>query len=283
MPKDYVITEELTSYIESYLNTLSEKSRSDETLRRYKVYFSVLQSWLGVRPFTQSTYKEYIAYLQEDYSVSTVLSVCSQLNNLIKYLWKNGVLDSNFSISLETLPQVEKTIEEPLGVTAAEMIYMAASEYHRELGTSVSLRAFAICELLYCFGIRVDELIALCVNSVKEDVIEVGKSGAIRKLKRDRELPAVDLLSSPERDADDYLLSVKAYTPVSPATIKASVRRVTSFINYSEDFNPSMFRQAKAMELVRKGWKYYEIAAYLGCSDTRAKVFIERYGGHSYD
>lgn len=282
MPQDYVLSTELSVFTERYLDTLILKSRSKETLRRYRIYFSAFQEWLGAKPFTQSTYEEYIAYMQGVYSVSTVLTICSQLNNLVKYLWSNGILKSDFSRSLDTLPQVNKSPKNTRVMVSAGNIYMFASEYYKSKPGSVSLRSFAVCELLYTFGMRVDELIDLQVSSLSDTALVVGKPGNMRILKREKELVAVNILASQGRAPEDYLLSVKPFTSLSPSTVKSAVNRAAIFGGYSYKFTPVMFRQAKTIELVTRGWKYYEIAAYLGCSDLTAKTAIEEYGGQVY-
>lgn len=282
MPQDYVLSDELSVFVERYLDSITLESRRNETIRRYRVYFSAFQNWLGARSFTQSTYEEYIAYLQGIYSVSTVLTICSELNNLVKYLWAYGILESDFSRSLDTSPQVNKSQKNSRVTVSAGNIYMFASEYYKAKPGSVSLRSFAVCELLYNFGMRVDELIDLQASSISGAALVVGKPGNMRILKREKELVAVNILASQRRALEDYLLSVKPFTPLSSTTVKSAVNRAAIFGGYSYKFIPAMFRQAKTIELVTRGWKYYEIAAYLGCSDSTAKTAIEECGGQVY-
>lgn len=156
-------------HLQRFLHHLKvERGYSPNTLVAYERDLLQFQSFLqkiggpDVKALTPEELDDFVAALQaQGYKSSTVARKVAALRAFLKFLYAEGVLDSDL---LEWLhqPKTEKRLPRALSQQQADDLLTAASVEDTPLG----LRDRALLELLYATGMRASEVIAVTVDNL---------------------------------------------------------------------------------------------------------------------
>lgn len=174
----------MTNEIVEFINYLKEvRGYSSHTLKSYSEDIHQFSRFAGERNIEEwgkvdiPLLRDYIAYLQErKYTRASILRKLSALRSLYKYLVKQGKLESNIMLILNS-PRYRRGLPHFLKLKDIETIVASAEE------DALGLRNKAIIEMLYSTGMRVSELASLRLEDIREDSDELrvrGKRGKER-------------------------------------------------------------------------------------------------------
>lgn len=164
-----VITDEKINDYESYL-FCEEKSKA--TIEKYKRDLKKLKEYAKGQEITKELLIKYKEYLQKgNYKVSSINSYIVAVNRFVEYMGWYGLNIKTLRIQNEVFYPEEKEL--------------SREEYKRLVGTANREKKYRLAMILQTIcatGIRVSELSALTVMSVKKGFMEVNNKGKIRKV-----------------------------------------------------------------------------------------------------
>jgi site-specific recombinase XerD len=159
---------------ESYLEKLTLKRYSYQTIKSYKNFFKEFINYYHSRPINEITEKEILAYLRylvQERGVST--SYQNQAINAIKFYYEK-VLDGNRKFYYVERPEKEQTLP----------VVLSEQEVQAILNSIGNLKHKCLLLVLYSAGLRIGELLKLEIKDVDFDRKQIHLKGA--KGKKDR-------------------------------------------------------------------------------------------------
>lgn len=212
----------LDRYVHKFINYLEiEKNASDHTVTNYKIDLREFFESIKDKPIEEITHLDVRLFLarmkEKNFARRSVARKMACLRSFFKFLYRDGYIKSNPSVSLLT-PKIEKKL--PLFLNIEDVTRLLESP---DPSLDIGLRDRAIMETLYSTGVRVGELVGLN----KDDIDFI--SGVLKvygKGKKERLVPI----------GDKALRAIRAYfekigvTDINekkPAFINKSKRRVS--------------------------------------------------------
>ncbi|MGE3799284.1 MAG: tyrosine recombinase [Thermomicrobiales bacterium] len=192
MIDDQVLQQE----IERFLTSLGrERQFSENTIAAYRNDLSQFRDYVKSPPsedqlspvqqwteLTSDHLNRYLNYLRmRDYAASTVARKTAALKTFSQYLEQSGQLRSDPSIALSP-PRVDRYVPRAISVEEVERL-MAEPRDAASEGSPESYRDLAMLETLYSSGMRVSELVALDLEDIDLERMQVrcpGKGGRSR-------------------------------------------------------------------------------------------------------
>jgi len=186
----------LQQEIERFLSSLGrERQFSDNTIAAYRNDLTQFREYLQLPPeedqltpiqewaaLTPDYLNRYLLYLKtRDYAASTVARKTAALKTFSQYLEQSGQLRADPSAELAP-PRVDRYMPRAITTEEVERLMDQPRTASAE-GSPESLRDLAMLDTLYSSGMRVSELVALDVDDVDLDRMEVrcpGKGGRTR-------------------------------------------------------------------------------------------------------
>lgn len=261
----------LDRFIHKFINYLEiEKNASSHTITNYKIDLRGFSESIKDKPVENVTHLDirlFLAKLKEkNFSKRSVARKMACLRSFFKFLYREGLVKSNPSVSLST-PKIEKKL--PLFLDTDDVVKLLESP---DSSDDMGLRDKAILEALYSTGIRVSELVGLD----KEDIDFI--SGALKvrgKGKKERLVPI----------GDKALRAIKAYfekigvsdiNEKKPVFLNKSRRRVSDravrrivgkYIHktsLNENISPHSLRHSFATHMLDRGADLRSVQELLG-------------------
>lgn len=270
---------ETDGLIERFLHSLEfERSASDYTIRHYASDLAQFSDYLqqhNVPEFAAVSYvtvRSFLAALvAKDLAKRSVARKLSTLRTFYRYLMKEGLVDTNPTLSVRS-PKLDKPLPKFLYIDQAVRLLEQP-----DAATPLGQRDRAMFELLYASGARVGELVALDAQSVRTEmgmVLLHGKGG------KERWVPigehAVEALLVYLENGRGTLLA-RSGEPKEPALFlnrdgtrlsDRSVRRtLTKYISRMAEINrisPHTLRHSFATHLLEAGADLRSVQELLG-------------------
>ena len=159
--------------IEDYKKHLYMEEKSKATIEKYASDLTKLMNYAGSRNIDKELmikYKEYLIY-DRNYKVSSANSYIVAANRFFEYMKWYDVKIKTYKVQQETFCPENK--------------YLSKSEYRRLIKTALNnkkVRLAMIIQTIGATGIRISELSAVTVESVKKGVLIINNKGKIRKV-----------------------------------------------------------------------------------------------------
>jgi site-specific recombinase XerD len=206
---------DLSNYIDGFMEYLTARNVSVETIRAYKSDLTQLIDFFKGKKITLDPtsldtlqLREYIVHLKEQNKLKTsVARKVASLKAFCRFLNKKGVMDKNPALILRS-PKLDKRLPSFLTETETSGVLD-----NIDISTLAGKRDKAIIELLYSTGCRVSELSGLYIR-------DIDTGGAIVRLRgKGKKERLVPLGNFAIKAIEDYLASrVKENQAISPNT-----------------------------------------------------------------
>ena len=171
-----IITDEL---IENYIVYLRKEEKSSATMEKYARDLQKLQSYMAGRNITKELMIAYKKYLleEQEYKITSINSFLVAANQFLEYQkWHDAKV---------------KTYKTQKEAFCSDNQYLTREEYVRLVNTArkqKKIRLSFILQVLCATGMRISELSALKVKSVKNGIIVIHNKGKVRKILLPEEL-----------------------------------------------------------------------------------------------
>ena len=170
--------------ISEFINYVQkQKMYSSNTAKNYELDIVEFKNYLegkGVN-YTNVDYdfiKDYLMYLHnKKYKRNTIARRLSSLRSFYRYLFNNNVVKTN-PFKYVQLPKKEKRLPKYVGVEDLEVLFNIP-----DITTPLGQRDRLILEILYATGIRVGELVNICLEDIdfsKKEIRILGKGNKER-------------------------------------------------------------------------------------------------------
>lgn len=210
----------------------------------------------------------FITYLREQkYAISTLCRTLVSLKVLLRFLKKEGVLQSDVSAHLE-MPKMWQLIPEVLTIEEVDAL-LAAPKSDDWMGA----RDKAILELLYATGMRVSELCQLRLSDLDDTFVKVRGKGRKERIipVGDQALQAVDFYLTQFRNGieeeDPFLFTSQSGKPVDRVLVWRQVRCYARKAGISKRVSPHILRHSFGTHLLERGADLRLIQDMLGHED----------------
>ena len=246
--------------MEAFLSAKAVEGRSPKTIERYRYALQKLDSHLGV-PIDKITVfhlRQYLSDMKErGWSDRTMEGIRSVFCSFFGWCHRENLLKSNPTGNLGAI-KYRKKIRLPFSSVDIELLKTGCND----------LRDLVVVNLLYCSGIRVNELCLLNRDSVDFDLKEVsvlGKGNKERTVFLD-EVTTMLLKKylTQRKDNYDALIVGKGVDRIQPHGIRAMLKRIEGRVEELSNVHPHRFRRTLATGLLNKGMPIQEVASILG-------------------
>lgn len=246
--------------MEAFLSAKAVEGRSPKTIERYRYALERLDKHLGV-PIDKITVfhlRQYLSDMKErGWSDRTMEGIRSVFCSFFGWCHRENLLKQNPTGNLGAI-KYRKKIRLPFSSVDIELLKTGCKD----------LRDLVVVNLLYCSGIRVNELCLLNIDSVDFEAKEISVLG---KGNKERTVFMDDVTSMllkkylNERD-DPYeaLIVGKGIDRVTPPGVRAMLKRVENRVEELSNVHPHRFRRTLATGLLNKGMPIQEVACILG-------------------
>lgn len=189
------------------------RSASPHTVRNYRIDLAALSAFvaeefpdrseLPLELFDRRTLRRYLVYLKtKGMSKRTVVRRLSALRSFFRFCVQHKLIEQDPTVDLER-PKVEKQIPHPLTYAEVQQFFNQP-----DLSSYLGLRDRAIMELFYSSGLRISELVGLCLADLDFPQLLMHVRG---KGKKERLVPMTQSASQwliryvehPERQVED--------------------------------------------------------------------------------
>ncbi|MBI4713852.1 tyrosine-type recombinase/integrase [Candidatus Uhrbacteria bacterium] len=273
----------LNSLITDFLEYLEvERGRSQKTIRNYDFYLRRFSKWAGnpvAKKITRETVHGYRLWLnrlregrdEETLKKSTQNYHLIALRSFLKYLARQDI-SSLQPEQIELSKQSKRTVE-----------FLEAEELNRLLSVAkkkavgiISIRDFAILELLFSTGMRVSELTNLKIEQVnlKRDEFTVRGKGDKPRIVflSDSAKEAVKLYLSKRHDTSLFMfvshdrakVGRKNTGPITSRSIQRIVERDATEAGITKKITPHTLRHTFATDLLLSGADIRSVQSMLG-------------------
>lgn len=266
------------NYLELFLEYLKNVKRaSHNTIQSYerdlKYFFEYLleANKDNTTHLTSEHIKDYLEHLErQNKSASTISRALASIRAFCQYLVKKGDLQSNPAITI-ALPKIEKKV--PKILSEQEIIILLNQPSTTDLK---GIRDKAMLELLYATGIRVSELITLCLEDInlnqgyiicrddhKERTIPIGKPAVVALKKYISEVRHAMI-----RDVREKHMFVNCSgAPLTRQGFWKILKTYARDAHIDEGITPHMLRHSFAAHLIQHGANLKSVQQMLGHSD----------------
>lgn len=266
---------EITLFID-YLHNVKKVSLNTELsykrdLNKVSIYMAE-QGIVDASKITETMLNSYILYMENNnFSAATVSRNIACLKSFYHFLFSKGIVTADVSEKLKA-PKVEKKLPEIM--TTEEVIRLLEQPGG---DTPKEIRDKAMLELLYATGIRVTELISLCVSDLnmqmgyivchdgsKERVIPFNREAKV-SLKRYLDNARNSML---EDKNSDILFVNCSGLPMSRQGFWKLIKYYAKKADIVADITPHTLRHSFAAHLVENGADLRSVQEMLGHSDV---------------
>lgn len=273
----------------NYLHNVKKMSNNTEmSYRRDLAKFDAFLSSKGVdnvKGITDELMKEYVESLHsQKFAAATISRNVASLKAFNHYLYKEGIIDNDFSDALKA-PKIVKKVPEILSQDEViKLLEQPKGDSPKEI------RDKAMLELLYATGIRVSELIGLknedlnmpmnyitCHDLHKERVVPFGtaaKAALLRYLSDSREAMI--------ENSDTQTLFVNCSgSPMSRQGFWKLIKYYAKKAGIESDITPHTLRHSFAAHLVENGADLRSVQEMLGHSDiSTTQIYVNMSHSH---
>ncbi len=270
------------TYLDPFLNhLLVEKSASNLTISGYRhdlhQFFIFLAdkynvTWKDLEKeyVNHKTVRDYLAYLQSNgLSRATMARKLAALRSYIRYLCREGILDSN-PIAAVSTPKQDKRLPKFLYPPEIQVLMDAP-----DIQTTLGSRDRAIMETLYAAGLRVSELVGMNVRDIdfEEELLKVmGKGSKERIIPLGREAKKsvlhymnyrARLLSKNKKSSEAVFLNRNAER-LSARSVRNIINKYMQQTALTQQISPHTMRHSFATHLLNAGADLRSVQELLG-------------------
>lgn len=265
--------------IESFLDSLwMERGLSENTLNAYRSDLTAVSNWLGEvgRDLLTAGREDLLAYLairvKEGARPRTTARLLSSLRRFYRYQLRLGAVAVDPTALIEA-PRLGRPLPHVLTEEQVESLLTAP-----DVDSPRGLRDRAMLELLYACGLRVSELVGLCLDQInlaqgvlkvmgkgsRERLVPIGDEAAAwvqRYLQEGRS----ELLQG--RGASDHMFVTRRGGGMTRQAFWQLIRRYAASSGYGGHLSPHTLRHAFATHLLNHGADLRVVQMMLGHSD----------------
>lgn len=270
----------LRDVIAAYLDHLTNRNVSANTLRAYRGDLNALDAWLVANGYVRAedvdlrALRSWLGSLAVAGAERTSLARrAASVRGCFSWAHANGLLASDPALSLRS-PRPAKRLPETLSKAETFEMLRAAIATADEDDSVRGVRDVAILELLYASGIRVSELCGLDLDAVdearqtvrvlgkgdKERVVPIG-TPARRALDRWR-VRRAELVTP--RSGSAMFLGERLGDRIDPRMVRRVVHRAVGLVDGAPDIGPHGLRHAMATHLLEGGADLRTVQELLG-------------------
>ncbi len=249
---------------------LSERNYSDHTIRAYISDLSQFRRFLEERKGDFGNVREidiraYLARLYGNNSKSSISRKLTTIRTFLDFLIREGKITSN-SAKLVPTPKGERRL--PTFLTVDETFKLVETP---DISSVLGLRDRAILELLYSSGLRVSELVGVCLNNLNLSasfVKVLGKGGVERIIPvGSKAASAIEkyMDKRPElKPKEDSLFLNSVGRKITVRSIARIVKKYTGISGIPKNISPHVLRHTFATHLLGSGADLRAIQEMLG-------------------
>ena len=238
----------------AYLHT--EKGLARNTIVAYKHDLETFEEEIS----EESLYKKLSFMRKQGYASSTMARLIIAAKVFVRFLIREGILDSKRAISIES-PALWQLIPEILSVEEIDALLTAPNKE-----TFIGARDAAILELLYASGLRVSELCSLKITDLGDEHLRVmGKGSKERVVPVGRTaINAVDYYLVNFHQEGERLFVTKKGTPIDRVLVWRMIKKYGKEIGIEKSISPHTLRHSFATHLLENGAELRVIQEMLG-------------------
>ena len=252
----------------------SEKHYSDNTIISYKsdlelFYFFLKEEKIdNIKIIDYQIIRKFLNYLYDKkYTNKAIARHISSLRSFYKYLKKEKVVSDNPMVLISN-PKIEKKLPKIVYSNELESILSTP-----DTNTTLGLRDALILELLYSTGVRVSELVNICIHDInmnKKEIRIFGKGSKERiVLFGNRCLELINTYITKSRSELninnlDYLLLSKTGKQINQREIRYIIDDVVKKTGLKMHISPHVLRHTFATDLLNNGADLRSVQELLG-------------------
>lgn len=252
----------------------SEKHYSDNTIISYKsdlelFYFFLKEEKIDdIKIIDYQIIRKFLNYLYDKkYTNKAIARHISSLRSFYKYLKKEKVVSDNPMVLISN-PKIEKKLPKIVYSNELESILNTP-----DTNTTLGLRDALILELLYSTGVRVSELVNICIQDInmnKKEIRIFGKGSKERiVLFGNRCLELINSYITKSRSELninnlDYLLLSKTGKKINQREIRYIIDDVVKKTGLKMHISPHVLRHTFATDLLNNGADLRSVQELLG-------------------
>ncbi|MGH7900261.1 MAG: site-specific tyrosine recombinase/integron integrase [Thermodesulfobacteriota bacterium] len=261
----------MIDFIKRFKNfLLSERNYSDHTIRAYMSDLSQFGRFLKERKVDIGNVRDidiraYLARLYGNNSKSSISRKLTTIRTFLDFLIREGKITSN-SAKLVPTPKGERRL--PTFLTVDETFKLVETP---DISSVLGLRDRAILELLYSSGLRVSELVGVCLNNLNLSasfVKVLGKGGVERIIPvGSKAASAIEkyMDKRPElKPKEDSLFLNSVGRRITVRSIARIVKKYTGISGIPKNISPHVLRHTFATHLLGSGADLRAIQEMLG-------------------
>jgi integrase/recombinase XerC len=261
----------MIDFIKRFKNfLLSERNYSDHTIRAYMSDLSQFGHFLTERKVDFGNVRDidiraYLARLYGNNSKSSISRKLTTIRTFLDFLIREGKITSN-SAKLVPTPKGERRL--PTFLTVDETFKLVETP---DISSVLGLRDRAILELLYSSGLRVSELVGVCLKDLNLSasfVKVLGKGGVERIIPvGSKAASAIEkyMDKRPElKPKEDSLFLNSVGRRITVRSIARIVKKYTGISGIPKNISPHVLRHTFATHLLGSGADLRAIQEMLG-------------------
>ena len=261
----------MIDFIKRFKNfLLSERNYSDHTIRAYMSDLSQFGHFLTERKVDFGNVRDidiraYLARLYGNNSKSSISRKLTTIRTFLDFLIREGKITSN-SAKLVPTPKGERRL--PTFLTVDETFKLVETP---DINSVLGLRDRAILELLYSSGLRVSELVGVCLKDLNLSasfVKVLGKGGVERIIPvGSKAASAIEkyMDKRPElKPKEDSLFLNSVGRKITVRSIGRIVKKYTGISGIPKNISPHVLRHTFATHLLGSGADLRAIQEMLG-------------------
>ncbi|MFV0515841.1 MAG: tyrosine-type recombinase/integrase [Aminipila sp.] len=280
-----------TDVATEYINSIKTKDYSENTIMGYTIDVETFKKWLCKRELqiieiesvTRKVIREYIDFLQQKYKYKTIRRKITALRNVLNYAYEYGTIDTNPFWGMNI--RIKNKSELPSVMELSEVnkfLYVVHNAPGRKYGENTHRRDIAIIELLFCTGIRVNELANLKYTDWDDlehcfKYVAKGKKMKAAFIDNKEVLKALkDYMNAVKDIGSEYIFLSKLNKKISTSAVREIVKKYANKAGIPKKITPHTFRRSYATMLIDSGLDITYVKEALGHSSITTTQFYIR-------
>jgi len=264
---------ELNFFITGFLAYIeTEKGLSANTVEAYFRDISYFKEFLlkknikNIQKVSQKEIIEYLAYLKDNYSTSSIARIFISIKVFFKFLKKENSIKTDITRYLD-LPKIWQFLPSVLSYKEVEDLLKQP-----DIKSFIGARDKAIIELIYATGIRVTEACNIKILDLSDNFIKVNGKGKKQRIipVGKKALDAIDyyLLNFRKEKKDyEFLFLTNNLKKIDRITIWNRIKFYANKANIKKNISPHTLRHSFATHLLENGADLRLIQDMLGHED----------------